>query len=174
MLHWAGRHPIGETMRAMEKLIERGLIRFEGVSNFDVEELQGAADSLEHQRLACDQVLYHLEDRGIEVRLLPRSTQEQIAILAYSPFGHGKFPGVHNAGGRLLAEIVERHGRTPRQVALNFLTRHPNVFASRRPPIPKRIKENAGAVGWKLSAQEMDAIDRAFPAPTLVTALGAP
>ena len=172
ILHWAGRHPIEETMRAMEKLIERGLIRFAGVSNFDVEELQGAADSLEDQRLACDQVLYHLEDRGIEVRLLPQCTQEQIAIVAYSPFGHGKFPGVHNAGGRLLAEIAERHGRTPRQVALNFLTRHPNVFAIPKTTHPDRVKENAGAVGWKLSAQEIEAIDRAFPAPAFVTALG--
>src|SRR3984957_16093433 len=65
MLHWAGRHPIEKKKRAMEKLIERGMIRFVGVSNFDVEELQGAADSLEDQRLACDQVLYHLEDQGI-------------------------------------------------------------------------------------------------------------
>jgi len=172
MLHWPGRHPIEETMRAMEKLIERGLIRFGGVSNFDVEELQGAADSLEDQRLACDQVLYHLEDRGIEVRLLPQCTQEQIAIVSYSPFGHGKFPSAHNAGGRLLAEIAERHGRTPRQVALNFLIRHPNVFAIPKTTHPDRVKENAGAVGWKLSALEMDAIDRAFPAPAFVTALG--
>ena len=159
MLHWAGQHPIEETMRAMEKLIERGLIRFAGVSNFDLEELQGAADSLEDQRLACDQVLYHLQDRGIEVRLLPQCTHEQIAIVSYSPFGHGKFPGVHSAGGRLLAEIGERHGRTPRQVALNFLTRHPNVFAIPKTTHPGRVKENAGAVGWKLSAQEIDAIE---------------
>jgi diketogulonate reductase-like aldo/keto reductase len=172
MLHWPGRHPIEETMRAMEKLIERGLIRFAGVSNFDVEELQGAADSLEDQRLACDQVLYHLEDRGIEVRLLPQCAHEQIAIVSYSPFGHGKFPGVHSVGGRLLAEIAERHGRTPRQVALNFLIRHPNVFAIPKTTHPDRVKENAGAVGWKLSAQETDAIDRAFPAPAFVTALG--
>jgi diketogulonate reductase-like aldo/keto reductase len=172
MLHWAGRHLVEETMRAMEKLIERGLIRFAGVSNFDVEELQGAADSLEDQRLACDQVLYHLEDRGIELRLLPQCTQEQIAIVAYSPFGHGKFPGIHNAGGHLLAEIAEQHDRTPRQVALNFLTRHPNVFAIPKTTRPDRVKENAGAVGWKLSAQEIEAIDRAFPAPAFVTALG--
>ena len=172
MLHWPGRHPIEETMRAMENLIERGLIRFAGVSNFDVEELQRAADSLDGQRLACDQVLYHLEDRGIELRLLPQCTQEQIAIVSYSPFGHGKFPGGHSVGGRLLAEIAERHGRTPRQVALNFLTRHPNVFAIPKTTHPDRVRENAGAVGWNLSAQEMDAIDRAFPAPAFVTALG--
>ena len=72
----------------------------------------------------------------------------------------------------MLAEIAERHSRTPRQVALNFLTRHPNVFAIPKTTHPEHIKENAGAVGWKLSAQEMDAIDRAFPAPASVTALG--
>jgi len=61
---------------------------------------------------------------------------------------------------------------TPRQVALNFLTRHSNVFAIPKTIHPDRVKENAGAVGWKLSAQEIEAIDCAFPAPAFVTALG--
>ena len=71
LLHWSGRHPIRETMRAMEALVQRGCIRFIGVSNLDLEELKEAQQALRHERLACNQVLYHLGDRGIEYRLLP-------------------------------------------------------------------------------------------------------
>src|SRR5215471_11744090 len=68
MLHWPGNHPIGETMRALEKLVADGLVRHIGVSNFDVEDLKPAEAALRHVRLACNQVLYHLGERGIERR----------------------------------------------------------------------------------------------------------
>jgi diketogulonate reductase-like aldo/keto reductase len=71
MLHWAGSHPIRETMRAMEKLVDEKLVRFIGVSNLDVEEVKAAEAALRNHRLAADQVLYHLGDRGIERRLIP-------------------------------------------------------------------------------------------------------
>jgi diketogulonate reductase-like aldo/keto reductase len=165
MLHWPGEHPIRETMRAMEKLVSEGLIRFIGVSNFDVEELAAAENALRHDRIAADQVLYNLEERGIERRLLPYCERREIALVAYSPFGHGKFPSSWSVGGRVLALIAERHGRTPRQVALNFLTRHPGVFAIPRATRPEHAIENAGSVGWNLTDEDISMIDRAFPVP---------
>jgi diketogulonate reductase-like aldo/keto reductase len=54
-------------------------------------------------------------------------------------------------------------GRTPRQVALNFLTRHPNVFTIPKTTNPERVKENSGGVGWNLTAEEIERIDFAFP-----------
>ena len=65
----------------------------------------------------------------------------------------------------MLAEIAKRHGRTPRQVALNFLTRHPSVFTIPKAGRPEHIKENSGGAGWDLSEDDLIAIDRAFPAP---------
>lgn len=106
LLHWAGTHPIRETMRAMEKLVAEGMTRFIGVSNFDVEDLRGAEAALRNERLACDQVLYHLGDRGIERRLIPYCRERQIAVVGYSPFGHRGF-----RDGPVVA------GRTPRQAA---------------------------------------------------------
>jgi len=172
MLHWPGNHPIRETMRAMEKLVEEGLIRFIGVSNFDVEDLMAAESALRNERMASNQVLYHLGDRGIERRLLPYCARREIAVVAYSPFGHGNFPSPNSIGGRVLAEIAERHGRTPRQVALNFLTRHPSVFTIPKTTRPERVRENAGGVGWALTREEITAIDRAFPAPDYDVPLG--
>jgi len=90
LLHWPGSLPIAETMRGLESLVRDGLTRHIGVSNFDVEELDGARKALRHERLACNQVLYHLGDRGIELRLIPHCEKLGIAVMGYSPFGHGK------------------------------------------------------------------------------------
>jgi len=172
MLHWAGRHPIEETMRAIEKLVSDGLVRFAGVSNFDVPELSEAEAALANSRMASDQVLYHLGDRGIERRLLPYCSQREIAVVAYSPFGHDGFPSPRSAGGRVLAEIAQRYGRTPRQVVLNFLTLHPAVFTIPKTAHLERVNENAGGVGWNLAPEDLAAIARAFPAPDRDTPLG--
>jgi diketogulonate reductase-like aldo/keto reductase len=172
MLHWPGSHPIRETMRAMEKLVTAGMVRFIGVSNFDVDELQAAEAALRHERIACNQVLYHLADRGIERRLLPYCAGREIAVVAYSPFGHRRFPVAHTQGGRALAEIAARHNRTPRQVVLNFLTRHRGVFTIPKTTHPDRVRENSGSAGWQLTEEDIAAIDRAFPAPDHDTPLG--
>ena len=91
LLHWEGSYPIAETMRAMEALIDDGRIRFTGVSNFDVREVKAAQAALRHHRLAANQVLYHLEDRGIERKLIPYCQQHEIAVVGYSPFGMAPF-----------------------------------------------------------------------------------
>jgi diketogulonate reductase-like aldo/keto reductase len=171
LLHWpSGDHPIKETMRAMEKLVSEGLIKFIGVSNFNVRELKAAQQALPGQKIACNQVLYHLGYRGIESNLLPYCTQEQIAIVGYSPFGHRTFPPTSNdnnkaKGKSVLEEIGQRHGRTIRQVTLNFLTRHPNLFTIPKTSNPQHVKENSGGMGWDLTEEDVAAIDRAFPAP---------
>src|SRR5262249_55548057 len=84
LLHWAGRHPIAETMGAMEELVKQGKIRFLGVSNFDVAELQHAIAGLSRERLVCDQVLYHLGERGIEHHLIPFCRENEIAVVGYT------------------------------------------------------------------------------------------
>ena len=165
LLHWPGSYPIRETMRAMEKLVEDGMIRFIGVSNFDVDQLDAAEKALSKHRLACNQVLYHLGYRGIERHIQPYCANRGIAVVGYSPFGHGSFPPPESTGGRVLAEIAKRHGRTPRQVALNFLTRHPSVFTIPKAGRPEHVQENSGGTGWELTSDDLIAIDRAFPAP---------
>jgi diketogulonate reductase-like aldo/keto reductase len=167
LIHWpSSQHPIEETMRAMEKLVDEGMIKFIGVSNFDVEQLREAQNGLVKHRIACNQVLYHLAYRGIERDLLPYCTENWIAIVGYSPFGHGNFPSSHSRGGKVLAEIAKRHNRTVRQIALNFLTRDSNLFTIPKAGNPDHIRENSGAVGnWKLTDEDIAAIERTFPLP---------
>ena len=93
-------------------------------------------------------------------------------MVAYSPFGHGGFPSPRSAGGRVLEEIAGRHGRTARQVVLNFLTRDPDVFTIPKTTHSERVKENAESVGWELTPEDIAAIGRAFPAPDRDVPLG--
>jgi diketogulonate reductase-like aldo/keto reductase len=169
LLHWPGRHPIGETMGAMEELVAAGKIRFLGVSNFAVDELRAAMQALTRQRLACNQVLYNLGTRGIERDLIPLCEREGVAVVGYTPFG--SWPRAGSDGLRVLHEIGARHAKTPRQVALRFLTRGPALFAIPKASDPAHVRENAGAADVQLSPAEIAAIDGAFPAPRRRTPL---
>jgi diketogulonate reductase-like aldo/keto reductase len=166
LLHWESDYQIGETMRAMERLIDDRQIRFAGVSNFDVAQVKAAQAALRHHKLASNQVLYHLGERGIERKLIPYCRQQGIAIVAYTPFGREKFPRPDSPGGRVLQGIAQQHGHTVRQVILNFLTRLEGVFTIPKAGSLEHTRENAGGTGWTLSPVDIAAIDRAFPAPT--------
>jgi diketogulonate reductase-like aldo/keto reductase len=156
LLHWwSGRHPIEETMRAMAELVERGLTRFVGVSNLDVAQMRAAQAALAPLRLACNQVPYSLRDRAIERDLLPHCERERVAVVGYTPLGRGGFRR------DAVAEVAARRGRTPRQVALNYLTRRPALFTIPKASRPEHVRENAGALDFKLTAGELRAIDGA-------------
>jgi len=172
LLHWESRYPIAETMRALEKLADDGRTRFIGVSNFDVPEVQAAQAALRHHPLAANQVLYHLGARGIERKLIPYCREQQIAVVGYSPFGHAGLPRPNSPGGKALAGVAERRGRTVRQVILNFLTRLPEVFTIPKAGEPEHTRENAGGGGWSLQEEDLAEIDRAFPAPARDVPLG--
>ena len=114
-------------------------------------------------------MLYHLEQRAIEHAVLPWCEAHGVAVVAYSPFGHGHFPGPRTKGGRVLREIAAAHGATPRQVALRFLVRRPSLFAIPKASSPDHAAENAGAGDLRLTEAELARIDEAFP-PALALA----
>jgi diketogulonate reductase-like aldo/keto reductase len=163
LLHWRGSHPLADTIAAFEQLKQAGKILSWGVSNFDVSDLDEVRAITGEKHLACDQVLYHLRERGIEHDLIPWCEKHDVAVVAYSPFGHGSFPGPRTPGGAVLQEIAAAHGATPRQVALRFLVRLPLLFAIPKASSPEHAAENAGAGDLRLSEAELARIDEAFP-----------
>ncbi len=163
LLHWPARHPIAETIRAFEDLVAAGKVAYFGVSNFDANELEEALAAAGPGRIACNQVLYHLQERAIEHAVLPWCERREVAVVAYSPFGSGNFPSLRSAGGKVLKEIADAHGATPHQVALAFLLRRPSVFTIPKASKAAHTRDNAGAGDLELDPEELDRVDRAFP-----------
>jgi diketogulonate reductase-like aldo/keto reductase len=163
LLHWRGRHPLHETMSAMESLVRAGKIRALGVSNFNEADLVEARAALTSEPLACNQVLYHLGQRFIDAGMVDYCAANDIALVGYSPFGHGDFPAPSSRGGRVLAEVAQRHGATVRQVALAFLVRKAPLFAIPKASSVEHARENAGALRISLDPDDLRRIDAAFP-----------
>ncbi|MET0593645.1 MAG: aldo/keto reductase [Polyangiaceae bacterium] len=163
LLHWRGGHPLEETIGAFEDLVKQGKILAWGLSNFGERDLDEALAIAGEGRIACNQVLYHLEQRAIEHAVLPWCEKHGIAVVGYTPFGQGPFPDASSAPGRVLAEIATAHQATPRQVALAFLVRKPALFAIPKASKVHHVTDNAGAGDLRLSAEEIARIDKAFP-----------
>lgn len=163
LLHWPGEHPLEETVRAFERLVEQGKVLAWGVSNFGVPELEEALALAGEGRIACNQVLYHLKERAIEHQVLPWCEAHGVALVGYSPFGSGDFPSPKGRGGKVLAEVARAHGATPRQVALAFLTRRASLFTIPKTSDPAHAEDNARAGDLAPSAAELARLDAAFP-----------
>ncbi|MDE2250226.1 MAG: aldo/keto reductase [Gammaproteobacteria bacterium] len=161
LLHWRGKVPLAETIAAFESLKRAGKICAWGVSNFDVTDLDEVSAFAGPP--ACNQVLYHPGERAIEHAVIPWCEAHGTAVVAYTPFGNS--PALYAAGtasGRVLQSIAAAHGATPRQVALNFLLRYPNLFVIPKAARIEHARENAGAANFELTAAELGALDAAF------------
>jgi diketogulonate reductase-like aldo/keto reductase len=163
LLHWRGSHSLAETVAAFEELVRAGKIRSWGVSNFDADDLDELYEVAGEGRIACNQVLYHLQERAIEHAVIPWCKAHGVAVVAYSPFGHDDFPSPQSKPGQILQSIADAHGISPRQVALGFLTRDVSVFAIPKASSAEHAADNAAAGRLTLSEDELAALDKAFP-----------
>jgi diketogulonate reductase-like aldo/keto reductase len=163
LLHWRGRHPLEETIRAFETLVRDGTIRAWGVSNFAVDDLERALEIAGEGRIACNQVLYHLLERSIEHEVLPWCREHRVAVVGYSPFGSGRFPAARSRGRRVLDEIAATHGTSARAVALRFLVRDPATLTIPKTADESHVEANLAAARLALSSEEIRRIDEAFP-----------
>ena len=166
-LHWPNpRVPIQETMQAMETLVDRGQVRYIGVSNFSLPELRAAQAVMTKYPIVANQVLYNLNRREIERDLLPYCQEHSITILAYTPLDDGRLAAVprfrQNQSLRVLQEVAAEVHQTLAQVALNWCTAHPNVIAIPKSNGVERTVENCQASGWRLTPAQLQKLDEAF------------
>ena len=167
-IHWPSHSvPIAETMRAMEELVDRGVVRYIGVSNFSVRDMEETQAAMSKYRIVSNQVLYNLKRRGIERDLVPYCEENRITVMAYTPLADGSLavrPRVRGGRGWETLEAVAREaGKTPAQVALNWcLTRSPVVVIPKTNSV-ERTEENCGASGWRLTADQVGRLEAAFP-----------
>lgn len=161
LLHWRGGTPLQETLGAFETLVRAGKIRHFGVSNLGVSDLEELWSLEGGAAAATDQVLYNLTRRGIERDLLPWCRERGVPIMAYSPIEQGRLLGRPE-----LRAVAARHGATPAQAALAWLLRHDDVIAIPKAADARHVRENRAALDLRLTAEDLAALDRAFPPPT--------
>ena len=162
-IHWPNPIvPIKETMRAMEKLVDEGKVRYIGVSNFSLSQTKEAEEALSKHELVSNQVEYSLKVRKIEADLLPYCDRNSIVILAYRPVAHGALASPSGKLKTIVDEISQKHdGKTPAQIALNWLVNKSKiVFPIPRASRPERIIENIGAVDWNLDPEDLTKLDK--------------
>lgn len=166
LLHWIGGEPLDETIEAFERLREEGKIRHWGVSNFDQPDCEALFALPGGAAAAANQVLYNVSRRGIEFNLLPWSRSHGLPVMAYSPIEQGRVLR-HPA----LSAIAQRHGTTSAQVALAFVLRQPGIIAIPKAATKDHVDANRAACDLTLEAEDLAAIDLAFPPPKRARAL---
>jgi diketogulonate reductase-like aldo/keto reductase len=160
LLHWRGQVPLGETVLAFEELIRLDLIRYWGVSNFDIHDMAELMNVPGGTAVQTDQVLYNLMRRGIEFDLLPALQEQGIPVMAYSPIEQGRL-----LPNPILTAIGDRHGVTPVQVALAWLMTREGVNVIPRASTERHVLENRAAIEVHLTEQDLRILDEAFPPP---------
>jgi aryl-alcohol dehydrogenase-like predicted oxidoreductase len=178
--------PISETLGAMNELVDEGLVRRLGVSNFDAGQLREARDAA-GDRLVSIQNEYSLLERGLEAEVTAECERLGIGILPFFPLASGLLTGKYRRGedapegtrlhgrGQLaddatfdrleaLARFAEERGIEPVDVAIAGLAAQPmvaSVIAGATKP--DQIRRNARALEWSPSREDLDELDRIFP-----------
>ncbi|MFS2135149.1 aldo/keto reductase [Duganella sp. Dugasp56] len=168
LLHWQGHYAIDETLDGFEALKKAGKIKEYGVSNFDLESMRDAVDC---GTVATDQVLYNLIKRGIEFDLLPWCRQQGMPLMAYSPLESSGRDQAALLGNPGLRTVADAHGVTPAQIALAWVLHQDGVIAIPKAVDPVHLRANRAAADIRLSAEDLAALDRAFPPPRRARAL---
>ncbi|MEM4632331.1 MAG: aldo/keto reductase [Pyrobaculum sp.] len=188
-IHWPAcwhNTPICETMKTLEELIKRGLVRYIGVSNFPTPLLEYARSCLSKVDIITSQNRYNLIEREADKELLPYLKREGIVLIAWSPLAKGALSGKYTIENlptfddvrkndplftptnlslispliQVLRQLSTKYNKTPAQIVLNWLIKDPWIY-----PIPgaktiEQIIENVGAVGWSLSDDDWRTLDR--------------
>lgn len=167
LLHWRGSYPLAETIAAFETLKTAGKIRHWGVSNFDVDDIEDLESVADGSKCSSNQVLYHLGSRGIDFDLIPDSAVRRIMVMAYSPLGQGTILRNPALGG-----VARKHDVTAAAVAIAWTMRHPHVVSIPKTANISHLAENLKAADLVLDAEDLAALDKAFPPPKRKTPLG--
>jgi diketogulonate reductase-like aldo/keto reductase len=165
LLHWAGTHPIDETLDAFQRLVSQGKIARYGVSNLDIHEMQAAWSVPGGDRIATNQLYYNLMHRGIEWDLLPWCRKKRVPIMAYSPLNQGRLDLA------TLEQVAARHHANSYQIALSWLLMQDDVIVIPKSARTHHIDHNYAALDIKLSVEDLADIDRKCPPPDRATGL---
>jgi len=165
LLHWRGHIPLEETVQELERLKGSGKILRWGVSNLDTEDMEELWGIHGGEQCATNQVLYHAASRGIEHDLLPWQRERHIPVMAYCPLAQGGRLRRDLLEHPVIRDIASARAVRPAQIALSWVIRDGDVLAIPKAVQPDHVADNAAAMDIVLTAEELERINKAFPAP---------
>lgn len=160
LLHWPGEHPLADTIAAFQQLRDAGKIRYWGVSNLRLNQLE-ECESIAPGENATNQVLYNLQRRGIEFDMQPWCHEKGVLITAYSPLDKGRLQQP-----KQLLKVAKRHGFSPAAISLAWAVRHEGFITIPKSTHFERLQQNAAAADIELSPKDLAMLDKAFAPPT--------
>jgi len=161
LLHWRGNVPFAETLEAFAALQKAGKIRYYGVSNLDLADMQEWRKLPGGEGVAANQLLYNLTRRGIEWDLQPWLRERRVPVMAYSPIEQARL-----LRDQKLKKFAAAQGATPSQVALAWLLSKEGVIVIPKTGKRERLRENLAALEFSLNEKQLSELDRLFPPPT--------
>lgn len=166
LYHWRGSYPLQETVSRLEELKAEGLIKAWGVSNFDIDDMEELWRIPEGRNCLVNQVLYHTGSRGIEYSLLPWMIEHEVTLMSYCPLAQAGSLRKGLFGNKTLVQIAEKHGVSVPEILLSWNIRNGHTIAIPRSSKPDHTLTNAHADSIELTEEELQLIDKAYPAPT--------
>ena len=146
-------------MGALEHCVEEGYTRLIGVSNFSAQLVEEAQSHFKEQRLVADQVEYSLREQGPSTEFLPHCRENDVTLIAYTPLAKGNLA---KPGNPVLDELARKYDRTQAQVALNWLISQEKVIAIPKASNAEHLRENLGAVGWRMDGEDQQRLARSY------------
>jgi diketogulonate reductase-like aldo/keto reductase len=144
----------------MDRLVQEGLTKYIGVSNFSTERLLNAQKHTQN-KLVVNQVYYNLAAREPEHEgLLKYCKDNGVFLEAYRPLEKGVLP---TETAPIFHNIATKYGKTPSQIAINWLISQENVVTISKSTSIHHLKENLGAIGWQMEEQDIEILRKSFP-----------
>ncbi|TVM00977.1 MAG: aldo/keto reductase [Candidatus Brocadia sp. WS118] len=157
--------PIQETMKAMDFLVEQKLVKCIGVSNFAVEQIK-EAQKYTKNKIVANQIEYNLlvRDKGrvtenMESKIIPYCQKNNILIIAWRPLAKGELA---KPGFKILDELAKKYNKTHSQIAINWLISKKGIVTITKSTKLEHLKENLGAIGWKLQHEDIGRLNNSF------------
>ena len=179
----APHYSVADTVRAAEKLVRKGAVRYLGVSRYTTAQLREAEGASGAVKIVSDQLHYNLVSRELGAEVMPYCKQHDITIMAFSPLGAGLFWGDDTRTNKdryarygfdtpeklaqyrnliqVLGQLARQRDKTIAQVAMNWVLCQDLAIPITGPDTVAHLEENCGAVGWRLDSSALEQIDKA-------------
>lgn len=164
LLHWRGNKRLSETVAGLKQLQKEGLIRYWGVSNFDVSDMEELFSVEGGVDCFANEDLYNIEKRGVEYDLLDWQKQKGVGFIGYSPFNSGNGNSIRVTNN--LKIVARDHHASVHQIMLAWALRSGQILTIPKAGTINHVKDNIAAQTIKLTQDELELINADFPQPT--------